>query len=325
MKRRATLMLALAAPLFGLAPLATQAQSEFPDRPLKLVVGYAPGGPADTLARMVAQGMSSRLGQTIIVENRPGAASSIATAAVASAPPDGYTLLWGPSTPMVMNPILRKDLGYDSIRDFTQLGMIAEMVVVLVANNSVPVTSLDDLITKSKAEPKKFFYGTSGAGSAMNVAAEKLKHETGLNMDHVPFNGSAPNLSALISGDIQIASDLTVAVMPLITSGRIKPLAVMSKERLKELPDVPTVAETVPGFEFSTFQAVQAPAGLPEPIKLKLEKALKETVTAPEFEEKLVQLNFIPAYSDGAAAQARIEKEIASYREVVKQANIKVE
>ncbi|KAA0889998.1 tripartite tricarboxylate transporter substrate binding protein [Pusillimonas sp. ANT_WB101] len=325
MKRLLTFLLTLSISSFSLAPLTSHAKTIFPDRPLKLMVGYAPGGPADILARLVAQGMSAKLGQPVIVENRPGAASSIAAGAVANAPPDGYTLLWGPSTPMVMNPVLRTNLGYNPTQDFTQLGMIADMVLVLVANNSVEIQSLSDLITQSKANPKKFFYGTSGAGSAMNVAAEKLKFETGINMDHVPFNGSAPNLSALMGGDIQIASDLTVAVMPLILSGKIKPIAVMSAKRLEQLPNVPTVAETIPGFEFSTFQAVQAPANLPEPIKLKLEETLKAVVNTPEFKRKLIDLNFIPAYSDGASAQARIEKEIASYQIVAKQANIKID
>ena len=326
MNRRSTLIFAMVFSfLLGLAPLAAQAADRYPDRPLRLVVGYAPGGPADILARLVAQGLAAKLGQPVIVENRAGAASSIAAAAVAKAPADGYTLLWGPSTPMVMNPVLRSNLNYDPINDFTQLGMVADMVVVLVANNGTQLKSLGDLIAQSKKDSKKFFYGTSGSGSAMNVAAESLKHQTGIHMDHVPFNGSAPNIAALMAGDIQLASDLTVAVMPFVTSGKIKALAVMSPKRLAQLPDVPTVAETVPGFEFSTFQAVQAPAGLPESIRGRLESALKDVVSTPEFEQKLKELEFIPAYSDGKAAKARIEREITLYKEVVKQANIRID
>lgn len=316
MKRRTTLLATLALCASSLAPSAAWAQNDYPSRPLRMILGFAPGGPADIMARLVAQGMGERLGQPVVVENRPGAATSIAALAVAKAPPDGYTLLWGPSTTMVANPALRNDLGYDPIKSFTQLGLIADMVVMLVMNNDVKLTSLQDLITQSKADPRKFFYGTSGAGSAMNFAAEQLKYLTGIQMDHVPFSGSVPNLAALMSGQIQIASDLTVASMPLIKAGRIKPLAVMSLQRLPELPDVPTVAETLPGFAFSTFQALQAPAGLPAPLRGRLEAVLKEVVGTQAFQKRLHELNFIPAYGDGAAAQARIEKELAEYRAI---------
>ncbi|WP_455288493.1 Bug family tripartite tricarboxylate transporter substrate binding protein [Cupriavidus necator] len=310
---------------FTVAPAAAQAPA-WPDRPIRLVVPFAAGGATDVLGRLLAVGLGERLGQSVVVENKPGASTVIGATQVAKAAPDGYTLLLGASTTLTLNPAIRPNLAYDPIKSFTPLGLVADMSLVLVANPDTPVSSLKDLVTQSKANPDKFSYGSFGTGSSVHFGGEMLKSATGIRMVHVPFNGSAPSLTALAGGQVQVAVDTVVASLPLIKGGKIRPLAVLSPQRLPALPQVPTVAESgYPGFQMGTWFALLAPAGLPVPVQQKLEKALAEVANAPATKARMVELALTPAWGNGAAVRARVEKELPEMRAVAARADIRPE
>ena len=272
-------------------PLAHAQAQSYPDRPIKLVVPFAPGGATDILGRLLATSLGERLGQPVVVENRPGAGTVVAGALVAKAPPDGYTLLLGASTTLTLNPVIRNPLPYDPLRSFTPLGLVADMGLVLVAHNETPARTLPELVALAKADPDKLSYGSFGTGSSVHFGGEMLKTATGMRMVHVPFNGSSPSLTALMGGQVQVAVDTVVATTPLIKAGKIRPIAALGPQRLPLLPQVPTVAESgYPGFAMDTWFAFLAPAGLPAPIQKKLEKALADTMAEPAMKKKLVDI-----------------------------------
>lgn len=313
------------AAVFAMATAPAAAQT-YPDRPIRLVVPFAAGGATDVLGRLLAVGLGEKLGQTVVVENKPGASTVIGATQVAKAAPDGHTLLLAASTTLTLNPAIRPNLAYDPIKSFTPLGLVADMSLVLVANPDTSLHSLKDLVTQAKADPDKFSYGSFGTGSSVHFGGEMLKSAAGIRMVHVPFNGSAPNLTALAGGQVQVAVDTVVAGLPLIKAGRIRPLAVLSPQRLPALPQVPTVAESgYPGFQMGTWFALIAPAGLPAPVQQKLEKALADVVNAPATRARLVELALTPAYGNGAAVKARVEKELPEMRAVAARANIRAE
>jgi len=307
------------------APAMAQAPA-WPERPLRLVVPFAAGGATDLLGRLLAVGLGEKLGQPVVVENKPGASTVVGANQVARAAPDGYTLLLAASTTLTLNPAIRQHLGYDPIKSFTPLGLVADMSLVLVANPDAQVNSLKDLVTQAKAHPDKFSYGSFGTGSSVHFGGEMLKSATGIRMVHVPFNGSAPSLTALTGGQVQVAVDTVVASLPLIKGGKIRPVAVLSPQRLPALPQVPTVAESgYPGFQMGTWFALLAPAGLPAPVQQKLEKALAEVANAPATRARMVELALTPAYGNGAAVRARVEKELPEMRAVAARADIRAE
>ncbi|SPC20278.1 Bug family tripartite tricarboxylate transporter substrate binding protein [Cupriavidus taiwanensis] len=321
------LFLACAAALAAALTTAPAAQAQtWPERPLRLVVPFAAGGATDVLGRLLAVGLGEKLGQSVVVENKPGASTVIGATQVAKAAPDGYTLLLAASTTLTLNPAIRQSLGYDPIKSFTPLGLVADMSLVLVANPDTQIASLKDLVTQAEANPDKFSYGSFGAGSSVHFGAEMLKAATGIRMVHVPFNGSAPSLTALAGGQVPVAVDTVVATLPLIKGGKIRPVAVLSPQRLPALPQVPTVAESgYPGFQMGTWFALMAPAGLPAPVQQKLEKALADVANAPATKARMVELALTPAYGNGAAVKARVEKELPEMRAVAARANIRAE
>lgn len=316
----------LAAGMLAAASNAAQAQADYPTRPVKLLVPFAPGGATDVLGRLLATGLGEKLGQPVVVENKPGASTVIAASVVAKTPPDGHTLLLGASTTLTLNPAIRASLSYDPLRSFTPIGMVADMGLVLVANEALPGKTLKDIVALAKADPDKLSYGSFGTGSSVHFGGEMLKSAAGIRMVHVPFNGSAPSLTALMGGQVQVAVDTVVATAPLIKAGRVRPIAVLSAQRLPALPQVPTVAESgYPGFEMGTWFALLAPAGLPPAVQQKLEKALAEVANAPEMKQKLADLGLTPAYGNGAALRARIEAELPRMRATAARSDIKAE
>ena len=323
---RSRFLTCLAAGAAALAAPAAFAQQNYPDRPIKLIVPFAPGGATDILGRLLATGLSDKLGQPVIVENRPGAGTVVAGGLVAKAPPDGYTLFLGASSTLTFNPALRDKLPYDPLRSFTPLGMVADMGLVLVANNATPGKTLQELVTLSKAAPDKFSYGSYGTGSSVHFAGEMLKTATGLQALHVPFNGSSPSLTALMGGQVQLAVDTVVATTPLIKAGKIRPIATLGGQRLPLLPQVPTVAESgYPGFHMDTWFAFLAPAGLPAPIRQKVEKALADVMADAALRQKLVDIGLSPAWGPGSALQERIERELPLMRAVAARSDIRVD
>ncbi|MEP6721118.1 MAG: tripartite tricarboxylate transporter substrate binding protein [Variovorax sp.] len=315
----------LAAAAACAAPSAVLAQG-YPERPIKLVVPFAPGGATDILGRLLASSMGEKLGQPVVVENRAGAGTVVAASLVAKAPADGYTLLLGASTTLTLNPAIRTNLPYDPIRSFTPLGLVADMGLLLVAGKDTPGNSLKDIVAQAKAAPDKFSYGSFGTGSSVHFGGEMLKSAAGIQMVHVPFNGSSPSLTALMGGQVQVAVDTVVASAPLIKAGKIRPIAALGARRLALLPDVPTVAESgYPGFDMGTWFALLAPAGLPAPVQAKLEAALADTARAPAFKKKLIELGLTPSWGPGSALRERVERELPLMRAVAARADIRVD
>jgi tripartite-type tricarboxylate transporter receptor subunit TctC len=270
--------------------------------------------------------LSEKLGQSVFVENRPGAGTAVAGGQVAKSAADGYTLFLGASSTLAMNPVVRKALPYDPMRSFSMLGLVADMGLVLVANPAVKATSLQELVAQSKAAPDRFSYGSFGPASSVHFGGEMLKSATGIRMLHVPFNGSTPSLTALMGGQVQLAVDTVVATTPLIKAGKIKPIAALGAQRLALLPEVPTVAESgFPGFDMSTWFAFLAPAGLPEPVRAKLEAALADVMAQPATQQKLESIGLTPAWGNGSALKARVERELPLMRDVAQRAQIEVE
>jgi tripartite-type tricarboxylate transporter receptor subunit TctC len=298
----------------------------YPDRPIKLIVPFAPGGATDILGRLLATALTDKLGQSVIVENKPGAGTALAASAVAKMPADGYNLLLASSSTLTLNPVVRQALGYDPVASFTPIGQVADMSLVLVANTNTPGRTLKEILARSKAEPGKYAYGSFGTGSSVHFGGEMLKSISGADLLHVPFNGSAPSLTALIGGQVQLAVDTVVASTPFVKSGKIKAIAVLSPSRSSLLPDVPTVAESgYPGFDMSTWFALMAPANLPAPIRAKLEAALASVMANPELRKKLNDLGLIPAYASSQSVKARIEKDLPLMRAVAARTGIEAE
>lgn len=317
-------LVAAAAVLAAPAVAWAQPQQGYPERPIKLIVPFAPGGATDILGRLLATALGERLGQPMVVENRAGAGTVVGASIVAKAPADGYTLLLGANTTFTLNPAIRNNLPYDPLRSFTQLGLVADMGLLLVAHNDTPGSTLKDAIAQTKEAPEKFSYGSYGTGSSVHFGGEVLKSTTGARMLHVPFNGSAPNLTALMGGQVQFAVDTVVASTPLIKAGKIKPIVALGAQRLALLPNVPTVAESgYPGFDMGSWFAFVGPAGLPATVQGRLEKALADTMASAEFRKKLVDIGMTPSWSNGEGLRTRIERELPAMRAVAARADIR--
>lgn len=316
----------LALGALALSAPGTWAQSTWPDRPVKLVVPFAPGGATDVLGRLLATGLSEKLGQTVVVENRPGSGTVVGASTVAKAPADGYTLMLGASSTFTLNPAIRSNLPYDPLKSFVHLGTVADMSLLLLAANDSGVRSVADLVRQAKASPEKFSYGSFGVGSTVHFGGEMLKSAAGIRMAHVPFNGSGPNLAALLGGQVPIAVDTIVASLPHIQAGKVRALATLSSQRLPSLPNVPTMVESgYPGLEIGAWFGLVAPAGLPAPVAQKIEKALAEVVKAEAMKKRLVDVGLSPAYGDSAAMRARIERELPAMRAVAARADIRAD
>ena len=317
---------AAAGALMALSITAPAAAQTFPAKPITFVVPFAAGSATDQLARAIGQSITNDTKQAVVVDNKAGASGMIAAAAVAKAAPDGYTLLAGASTTLTLNPAIRNNLPYDPVNSFTPLGLVADMGLVLLVNNDVPVRTLKELVAQAKAAPDKFSYGSFGTGSSVHFGGEMLKSVTGMRMMHVPFNGSSPSLTALMGGQVQVAVDTVVASTPLLKAGKVRAIAALGPQRLELLPDVPTVAESgYPGFDMGTWFAFLAPAGLPAPVQRKLEKALADVMASAELKKKMLDLGLTPAWGNGEALRSRVERELPLMRAVAARADIRVD
>ena len=291
---------------------------DYPIRTVTILCPYAAGGATDILARMLGQGLSERLGKTFIVENRPGAGTMLAADAAAKSRPDGYTLLMGTSTPLAINATLHKKLPYDPARDFVPLALVANVPFVLVVNPSLPVRTTAELVRYAKANPNKLSFGSSGQGSPHHLYMELFKTMTGTELVHVPYKGSVPALTDVMAGVIPLMFVDLAPSLNLIRAGRVRALGVSSKTRVAELPDVPPIADDVPGFEAVAWQMLVAPAGTPKPVVEKLHEVLKQFEADPEIQRKIKQLGMIPISTPPVAAmQTYIKSEIARWGRVV--------
>lgn len=302
------------------------AQAAFPEKVITLVVPYPPGGATDTIARKLTEPLGKRLGQTVIVENKAGAGTAIGATAVAKSPADGYTLLISSNTTFTVNAAIKRSLPYDPQKGFESIGTIGSSPLVLLANPKVVANNLKDLIALSKREPNGLNFGSFGNGTTAHLAGEMLKVMAGANLVHVAYKGSAPAMTDLIGGQIPLTFDTNVAAMPQIAAGKVKPLAVTSKRRYGQLPDVPTVAEAgFPDYEMVPWIAIVAPRGLPEPVRAALGKALADTVRDPVTRAELEKIGVEVAYEPGSTYDTRVARELPLLRAYVHKAGIPLE
>jgi tripartite-type tricarboxylate transporter receptor subunit TctC len=312
----AALLAAIA--LVATTPAAAQGAS-YPTKPVRLVVPFPAGGTTDILARAVAQKLSETWGQQVIVDNRPGAGGNIGSELVAKAPPDGYTLLMGTVGTHAINPSLYAKMPYNHVKDFTPVILVAGVPNVLVVNPSLPVNSVQELIAYGKANPNKLNFASSGNGTSIHLSGELFKTMTGVQMTHVPYKGSAPALTDLIGGQVQLMFDNPPSSLQFIKAGKLRALAVTSLARSQALPDVPTLAESgLPGFEASSWFGVLAPAGTPADIVAKLNGAVAAWLASPAAKEHLAAQGAIAAGGSPDAFVKHIADESAKWAKVVK-------
>jgi tripartite-type tricarboxylate transporter receptor subunit TctC len=318
---------AYAAALVGLACLtpAVQAQ-DYPNKPITLIIGFAPGGPSDVMARILTKRMEELLKQPVIIENRPGAGGSLAGTTVARAAPDGYTVLLATGSLLAINISLYKTLGYDPVNDFEPISMLGTQTNVLYTHPSVKAKTLAELTAVIKADPGRYNFGSGGVGTPAHLAGELLKIEAKLNMQHVPFRGTGPSLQAVIAGHIQMAFNPPPPLLGHIKAGSIVPIAVTTLKRTSALPEVPTVAESgYPGFDATTWHGLVAPAKTPKPIIDKLHAAFKATLEDPQVNKQLTDLGVDVGATTPEAFRAYIVSEIPKWAKIVQASGAKAE
>ncbi|CAB3673929.1 MULTISPECIES: Bug family tripartite tricarboxylate transporter substrate binding protein [Achromobacter] len=322
MHKHARRLLALAA--LSLAATAASAQS-WPTQPIRWIVPYPAGGGADVVARTVASGIEKPLGQTIVVENRPGAATIIGATAISQADPSGYVIGTADSGTLAYNPTLYAKLAYDPSK-FTYVGGIAKFPLLLAVNVNSPYKTVNDVIQAAKKEPGKLTAASAGAGSPHHLALELFKQRTGANLLHVPYKGAAPAIQDLLGGQVDVMFIDLAAGLPNVKAGKLRVLAAATPERVAVLPDAPTMAEQgVPDFTAYAWQGLVAPAGLPEPVVKKLSAELDAALKSPAVSQKMLDMGVIPMPMSAQDFKAYADQERATWAEVIKKANIKLE
>ncbi len=309
------------AALACLVSLPAQAQDKFPSKPIRMVVSFAVGGPTDIVARIMGARMGEILGQQIIIDNRPGAGGNLGADIVAKSPPDGYTLLMATVSTHAINPLLYKKIPYDAVRDFEPIGQVGVTPGVLAVHKDVPVKNVAELIALLKANPGKYSYGSSGMGSILHLCGESFKMSVGgLDIEHVPYRGSAPMMNDLAAGQIPMAFDGLPTALPQIQSGTIRALASATATRPRALPDLPTVQEQgVKGYECYTWNAIFAPAKTPAPIVAKLVDAMQRSLADPVVIKRLQDTGVDPTPdSNPEKLAAFVKAELAKWAPIVK-------
>ncbi|AEC20765.1 hypothetical protein PT7_2225 [Pusillimonas sp. T7-7] len=303
----------------GLIPALTFAAYEYPTKPIRIIVPFAAGGPADILGRLVGNGLAERLKGTVLVVNQPGNGGNIGTDAVAKAPADGYTLLLGYVGPLAINPYLFKQLPFDPVADFSPIGLLATTPLVLVVHPSVPVNSVAELIAYGKSSKASLAYGSGGVGSANHLAGEIFKTTTGLDLLHVPYKGIAPATTDLLGGQTAMMFNGLSLSLPYIKSGKLRALAVTTKTRDKSLPDVPSLQEVgVVNYDVSAWFALLAPVGTPPAVLKRLEKATAEAMASAPIGERLATLGLSPQTMNGADFSRFMNDEMQSWEKAVR-------
>jgi tripartite-type tricarboxylate transporter receptor subunit TctC len=317
------LALAGCALLASLAVAQPQAHAQaFPTKPVRLIVPYPPGGPVDAVGRIVATPLSAQLGQNVIVENRSGAGGSLGAGVVAKSAPDGYTLLLGNAGPISVNPVLFRSLPYDSRKDLAPVSFLTTSMMVMVVHPSMPVRSVNDLVALARAHPGEINFGSAGIGNLTHLGLEMLQAVAKVKMNHVPYKGVAPAFVDLMSGQIGVMFGNITGPLEHIRAGRLRLVAVCTLKRSPMFPEVPTIAETYPGFELLTWMGVFAPAGTPEAIRSRLHSALTASLQRKEISERLVGLGNNVIAGSAADLAAHVEKEITVYGQIVRSAKI---
>jgi tripartite-type tricarboxylate transporter receptor subunit TctC len=304
------------------APAAAQ---DWPARQVNMIVPFAAGGTTDLFGRLLAQHMQKNFDKPFIVENKPGAGGNIGAGLVAKATPDGYTFLVGTVSTHAINPFLYSKLPYDTVKDFQPVSLIARLPNLLVVHPSLPAKTVAELIAHLKANPDKLAYGSSGAGTSIHLAAELFKIRTGTTMTHVPFRSSGDIMNNLTGGHINLAFDNATLAWPQVQAGRLRALAVTSLTRAPFAPDLPPVADTIPGFEATSWHGVFAPAGTPKPIVDRMAAEIKKILDLPDVKEKLAEIGAVAAPLTPEDFVKFIDGERAKWADVVKASGAKMD
>ena len=306
----------------GAAP-AGKAAASWPTRPVKLIVPFAPGGPTDTIARLLAQGLQTLWGQSVVVDYKPGGGTIIGTQHVAASEPDGYTLGMAISAHMI-NPSLQPSLPYDTRKDLVGVSQVALSHFGLFAHPSFPASTVAELIEHARKNPGTVSYATPGTGTGTHLAGEMLNHMAGLDMVHVPYKGSAPAQQDVIGGRVPLLFDVMFSALPFVKDKRLKAIALASPQRAASEPDIPLIAETVPGFSAMSFIGVIAPSGVARPLLQQISGDIGRTVKSPALSERMMALGMEPVGSSSAEYDAVIGAEIEKWSKVVKAAGIRL-
>ncbi len=320
--RRSLVKLALCAGIFPGVAFA----AGYPDKPVKMLVGFSPGGAVDNVARLLSQSLAKSMGASFIVENRPGATGIIAAEQTAKAAADGYTLLMATQSTMVVAPSIYPKMSFDPVTDFTPISLIASVPMVLVVGNEIPVKNVQELIAYAKRQKGGLTYASSGQGGPQHVAAELFASMAKVDMTHVPYKGEANAISDLLGNQVPVMFGNLPSMLPHIKSGKLRALAVSSLQRSSVAPDIPTVAESgLPGFETLTWFGLFAPANMPQPVVERLNAEVKKSLASPEVHAKLVQQGLTVVGGTSAELKGYMKQEVPKWATLLKNANIKPE
>ena len=328
--RRATLRI-LAIVLAATASLAlsqagrAQAPSGYPSKPIRFIVPYAPGGLPDTVARITAQRLQEKIGQSVVVENRPGANGAVAAAALSTSPADGYTFLVTDGSMLSINPKIYSKLGYNPTKDFVPVALVARAPLFLAANTGLPAGSLKEFVSYAKANPGKINYGSSGIGSTHHLTMEALKSEMGLDMTHIPFKGSGQSVPALVGGQVEVIWSAYPSLAGFVKDGKVKFLATNGAQRSSEAPNVPAVAEQIPGFDFAPIVGVLAPAGTPKAIIDRMAAEIVAVAKMPQTQQQLQNAGIEPVGAGADDYAKAIASENARMAKAIDAAGIRPE
>ena len=316
--------------LFALAcmlPASAFAQADYPNKPIRIIVGFPPGQATDVIARMIGERITANMGQPVLIDNKPGQGGSIGAAAAAKAAPDGYTMLISATAPLATNPNLYKNLPYDPSKDFAPITLVANLPFVLVCNPNVPVHNIREMIALAKSKPGQLTFASSGSGSTSHLSMEMLKAATGMDIRHVPYKGSPPAFTDVMGGQVDFVFDTAVYALPQVRAGRVRLLAVASAKRSALMPDTPTVAEQgVPGYESGAWLGAVFPVGTPAPIVMRMYTELNRIMKAPEMSERLSTLGGEPLSSASPEEfGAHIRSEMRKWGKAVADSGARIE
>ncbi|MDB5931600.1 MAG: tctC [Polaromonas sp.] len=315
----------LAGALSGLAALPAAAQDAYPSRPVTVIVPQAAGGANDAIARIVAQKLGEIMGQTFLVDNRPGAGGNVGTAQAAKAKPDGYTLLLTTNSAHVINPSIYKNTGFDPVKDFEPVGLVANAGYVLVANSAFPANSVAELIAQAKARPGQISYASAGNGTLNHLIGEMFKRAAGVDMLHVPYKGSAGAATDVAGGQIPVSVQSLPSSLPFLQSGKIKVLGVVNEKRLASMPNAPTIGETLPGFGSTPWYGLLAPAGTPREVIARLQSALEKTLASKDVADKLAVQGCDVMTASPTQFAALIQGDLPRWNKIVKDSGARID
>jgi tripartite-type tricarboxylate transporter receptor subunit TctC len=316
---------AFAALAAGVMATTARAQDRYPSKPVTLIVPQAPGGANDTIARIVAQKLGEQMGQTFLVDNRPGAGGNVGTAAAAKARNDGYTLMLTVNSAHVINPALYKSVGFDPVKDFEPVSTVATAGYVLVANNGFAPRNVAELVAEAKKQPGKIVIASAGNGTLNHLIGEMLGRAAGIEMLHVPYKGAAAAVTDLVAGQVQVSVQSLPSSIAFIKSGRLKVLGVVNEKRVAALPDVPTISETIPGLASTPWYGIFAPAGTPKAIVAQVQAEVSKALDAPEVKDKLAAVGCEPYKLGAEGFAALIRDDLPRWAKIVKDSGATVD